>query len=212
MIKKYQVISIFHTVFETESINGELNLYYNQFSDFIYAANVADTDPCVSAQNLAEANEEELQLVCYKQTDTDFKGIEIQVDIPLGNINEHQFTLGLLGDYVEAKLNNGEHVPRIPPVKVGATFRYDFSAFSADLSFVHYQKQDKVSENELPTDGFDIVDLELAYRLPFAQDELFVFFKGKNLLDEEARDHASFLKDLAPRVGRSFLFGARYTF
>ncbi|TQV80283.1 TonB-dependent receptor [Aliikangiella coralliicola] len=198
--------------FETEKVSGELNLYYNQFSDFIYAANVADTDPCVSAEASTEAAEEELQLVCYKQTDADFKGIELQLEIPLGNINEHQFALGFVGDYVEAKLDSGGYIPRIPPVKVGAAFRYDFKALSADLNWLHYQDQKNVSDNELPTEGFDIVDLDIAYRLPFAQDELFLFFKGKNLLDEEARDHASFLKDLAPRVGRNFVIGARYTF
>ena len=38
------------------------------------------------------------------------------------------------------------------------------------------------------------------------------YLKGQNLLDEEARDHSSFIKDLAPRVGRNFLAGIRYTF
>jgi iron complex outermembrane recepter protein len=36
--------------------------------------------------------------------------------------------------------------------------------------------------------------------------------RGSNLLDETARVHASFLKDLAPLPGRNFTAGVRYSF
>jgi iron complex outermembrane receptor protein len=39
-----------------------------------------------------------------------------------------------------------------------------------------------------------------------------VFMDGTNLLDEEARPHTSFLKDLAPRPGRGIAFGVRAFF
>ena len=45
-----------------------------------------------------------------------------------------------------------------------------------------------------PTDGFKI------------------FVEGRNLNDAEAREHASFLKDLAPLPGRSFRLGLGYSF
>ena len=42
--------------------------------------------------------------------------------------------------------------------------------------------------------------------------DLLLFAKMSNLLDEEARDAASFLKDIAPLPGRNFSGGIRATF
>lgn len=198
--------------FETERVFGEFNLYWNQFDDFIYGDVVAETDPCLPAGAAEEAEEEELQLVCYKQEDADFNGVEFKVDFLLNPGSQHQFSIGLLADYVNAELDNSGYVPRTPASKTGVNFNYDFGELSASVDWLNYDDKTKVATNELPTNGFDIVNLDIAYRLPVAENELFLFFKGKNLLDEEARDHTSFIKDLAPRAGRNFVIGARYTF
>ena len=198
--------------FESDNITGEINVFWNQFEDYIYGALATDTDPCVSAEAAMEAADEELFLVCNKQQDAEFKGVELDISIPLTGEGSHQFTLGFIADYLSAEFDDGTNVPRIPPMKTGAMLHYDFNNFSADLSYINYAKQDDIADNELATDGFDMVNFDMAYRVPFNGDELFLFFKGQNLLDEEARDHSSFLKDLAPRVGRHFVVGARYTF
>ncbi len=198
--------------FETERFHGEINLYVNHFDDFIYGANVSLNDACISTEIDVEELDEELQLICYKQQDAKFRGIELEVDFLLADVGQHEFNLGFFGDYTRAKLNNGEYVPRIPPVKLGVNLQHHYGDFSSQLSWVHFLKQDNLSANELRTEGFDIVDFELSYLIPFEQDDLFIFLKAKNLLDEEARDHASFLKDLAPRAGRNFMLGLRYTF
>ena len=41
---------------------------------------------------------------------------------------------------------------------------------------------------------------------------MLVFLRGSNLLDEEARRHASPLKDYAPLTGRSIAAGLRLEF
>lgn len=198
--------------FEIDNMSGEINLYSNQFDDFIYGEVVADSEPCVSVENSQEAEAEGLQLVCYKQNDATFKGIEMQVDFQLGEIAGHEFKLGLLADYTDAKIKNGGYIPRIPPMKTGIILSHNIDQLSNQLSWMRHDDQFKTSDNELATDGFNILDFEMAYRIQVEQDDFLLFFKGKNLLDEEARDHASFLKDLAPRVGRNFTFGVRYTF
>ena len=198
--------------FETEGFNGEFNLYWNQFEDFIYGANVADDDSCLPVGAAAEAAAESLQLICYQQQDADFKGAEFQMMMPLNPGSMHAFSVGIIADIVKAEFDDGSNVPRVPPRKTGLVLNYDYQALSASINYLHHDDKSKVADNELPTDGFDLVNLDIAYRLPFSDDELFLFFKGKNLLDEEARDHTSFLKDLAPRAGRNFVLGARYTF
>ena len=84
--------------------------------------------------------------------------------------------------------------------------------FTAELRFTRYGKQSDVGENELPTNAFDILDLEFGYRPVESEQDFMIFLKAKNILDEEARDHASYIKDLAPRAGRSLVLGARYQF
>jgi iron complex outermembrane receptor protein len=66
-----------------------------------------------------------------------------------------------------------------------------------------------VSENELPTDGYTMVDLDFGYRLPGRTHTTMFFLRGQNLLDEEARRHTSPLKDVAPLPGRSVAAGIR---
>jgi iron complex outermembrane receptor protein len=47
---------------------------------------------------------------------------------------------------------------------------------------------------------------------PAAFPGVVLFAEGRNLGDEEAREHASFLKDLAPLPGRNFRAGLTYRF
>ena len=65
---------------------------------------------------------------------------------------------------------------------------------------------------ELPTDAFVDVDLDASWRLELAESQLSVFLRASNLLDAEARVHASPLKDLVPLPGRSLRLGVRLEF
>jgi iron complex outermembrane receptor protein len=62
-------------------------------------------------------------------------------------------------------------------------------------------EQERVAEFELPTDDYTLLNAFVSYR-PFAGDAprsgVKLFLDARNLTDEEAREHASFLKDLAP--------------
>ena len=61
-------------------------------------------------------------------------------------------------------------------------------------------------------EGYDLLDLSVNWVHYTDQLETLIFLKGSNLLDEEIRDHASFIKDIAPRPGRSITAGFRLTF
>lgn len=47
---------------------------------------------------------------------------------------------------------------------------------------------------------------------PFADRNVILFAEAANLTDEEAREHASFQKDIAPQPGRSLRVGVTYRF
>jgi len=145
----------------------------------------------------------------------EFKGVELEGKSMLTD----NLQLNVRGDYVDAKdKTNGGYVPRISPLKLGAGLKYEFDRFGARLDVLHAFKQDRVASNynyegtkELITDAYTNVSMMATYKLP-TQLNLEAFTRANNLLDEEIREHASFLKDIAPMGGRSIMFGLRGEF
>jgi len=72
-------------------------------------------------------------------------------------------------------------------------------------------EQDEVAEFELPTESYTMINLSGAWR-PFADEGVTVFAEARNLTDTEAREHVSFLKDIAPLPGRNLRVGIAYRF
>ena len=73
-------------------------------------------------------------------------------------------------------------------------------------------QQDRVAnEFELPTNDYTLLNASLAVR-PFVQQNVTLFAEARNLTNEEAREHASFLKDIAPLPGRNLRVGVAYRF
>jgi len=72
-------------------------------------------------------------------------------------------------------------------------------------------EQDRTAAFERPTDGYVVVGLNAAWR-PFADRNVTLFAAASNLTDEEAREHASFQKDIAPLPGRNIRMGVTYRF
>jgi len=57
-----------------------------------------------------------------------------------------------------------------------------------------------------------MLNADLARTFSINSQELMVFLRATNLLDEEARVSTSFRKDVAPLPGRGLTLGMRYTF
>ena len=172
--------------------------YYTRFSNFIGLFNNGDI-------------EDDLPVALFDQVGATFRGIEADGKF---RISERYgiWDLTMRADYVRAKnRETGEDLPRITPLRIGAGLNYAFDRYSARLDVLHGFKQNRTAEFELPTDGYTSVNAMVTYLLPTGL-RLEAFAKANNLLDEEIRDHASFLKDLAPQGGRSLLIGLRGEF
>ena len=118
----------------------------------------------------------------------------------------------VFADYINAELSDGGYLPRIPPMRIGGQLNYQSASYGAELSVTRYFEQDNVAESETVTDGYTIVDAQFNYYLEGIGNDLVLFVKGQNLTDEEARVHASFLKDVAPLPGRGVSVGIRGSF
>ena len=187
-----------------DGMRWTLSAYYNDYSNYIYE----NPTGVIKATDEGDA----FQVFEYLQGGAKFHGFEAEVTFPLLEQGEQHLELRLSSDYVRGKLDNGDNLPQIPPLRFGAGLHYDVSRWHLGTQAFYYDKQDKVASNELPSDGFTMVDADASYRLPLATNSVFLFVKGSNLLDEDARQHASPLKDIAPLAGRSFHLGARAEF
>ena len=66
---------------------------------------------------------------------------------------------------------------------------------------------------ETATDGYQMLNLNLSKTVEFSQgNKLILSVFGKNLLDEVARNHSSFVKDEVPLAGRNLGVRASYSF
>mgnify|MGYP006136045025 FL=1 len=150
----------------------------------------------------------ELPVYIFKSQDATLHGFEAQVN---WNINE-ELSSSFFADYVRARLKNGGDLPRTPPLRFGTNFRYQLESFSAHLDITRYQEQDKVANLETTTSGYTLVDLGVSYQLPLLDHDITFYATAKNLTDEYAKVHSSFVKDIAPRQGRSLAVGLRAYF
>lgn len=138
----------------------------------------------------------------------DFKGLEAEGKFNVAN----NLDLTLRGDYVHAtNSDNGDPLPRIAPLRLGAGLHYQKASFGARVDVLHAFNQSRTAPNELATDGYTDVSALVSYKLP-TKLNIELFAKANNLLNEEIREHASFLKDIAPQGARAVLVGIRSDF
>lgn len=174
---------------------GEINVFYNNIRDYIFAGFTDDPE-----------------VIRYNQQDADFYGIEAEFTQHLFRDSNQHFDLRVFGDYVQGELDDGEDVPRLAPARLGAELSWARNRWFAQLSSVQVFDQSRTSNNETKTDGYNRLEALIEYNLPINDSNLAIYSKGKNLLDEDIRDHTSFTKDSAPAAGIGAEVGLRFTF
>jgi iron complex outermembrane recepter protein len=171
--------------------------YATRFQNFIGLFNSGATDATTG-----------LPIANFQAVPALFKGFELEGKFALSD----EWTLKMRGDYVHAKdTRNNEYLPRISPLRLGGGLDYRLGGWNARLDVLHAFKQNDIAENELKTNAYTNVSAILAYKLPI-KTNVELFAKANNLLNDEIREHASFLKDIAPAGARAILVGARADF
>jgi iron complex outermembrane recepter protein len=183
-----------------------INAFYNQIDNYYYLSEtnaVFETEHDHGTEEGTGHDHEhtaELPVYIYQARDVDLYGFEgeanWQVSAPL--------KLSFTTDYTRAQLKDGGDLPRIPPLRIGASAEYKIGNWRAELSGQHYFEQDKIAALETTTDAYTLLDAQISYAF---SDSLKIYLKGNNLTDEYARVHASFLKDKAPLPARSYALG-----
>lgn len=175
-----------------ERIRAEANFYYYNIRDFVFLAPTGNIE-----DGLPEAD--------YSQADSRFLGTELGVGLAL----HRNLWLNLGLDTVDAQLTqDNTPLPRIPPVRGRVGIEASYRGFSLKPEVVMAQDQDELFTNETRTAGYTVFNLLASYT--YAQRHLAHIFSVNafNLGDRLYRNHLSFIKDLAPEIGR----GVRFTY
>lgn len=193
------------------SSNLDLTLRgHNDLLDWSVTAFVNDVDDYILLAPTGQ-EEDEMPVFEYAQTDARFYGYEAEGLIELFDTAAGHMHARLFSDFVYAEeKDSGAYVPRLPPLRYGIGVHYVTDRMSAGVEGTFHAEQDKTAANELPTDDYMLLSADLSYTLD--QQGLFLFLRGTNLTDGDARQHSSPLKDTVPLPGRSIHVGLRYDF
>ena len=195
-----------------------IGAYYTRFNRFLGLLDTGRTrgtdgsiNPPADANGFVDGTDGEESILPEAQFTAfaaSFKGLEAEGKFNLADY----WDLSLRGDYVRASnLDNNAALPRITPLRLGAGLNYQKNALGARLNVTQAFKQNRTAENELPTAGYTDVSAMATYKLP-SKLNVELFAKANNLLNQEIREHTSFLKDLSPAGERSVLIGLRADF
>lgn len=188
----------------------EATLHYDRgrFSGEIHAYKAA-YDGFIDEVQTGEVIED-LPVFQFVQSGADFHGFEAEASYDVWQSGDRKVSLEGSADYVKATTDHGP-AARIPPFSLTGRAAYASKRFDVSAELRHVGKQDELASYELPTDSYTLLNVSAAVR-PFADRGVTLFAEGRNLTNEEAREHASFLKDIAPMPGRNIRIGVAYRF
>ena len=144
------------------------------------------------------------------QIDTRFVGAEAEGAWTFWRAGPRHLALETTFDWVRGASDAGPPA-RIPPWAVSARLTYGDARYGVEAELRHLARQDRVAAFEDPTDGYTEVNLTASVK-PWKAKGLKLFVEGRNLGNALAREHVSFLKDIAPMPGRSFRAGLSANF
>lgn len=193
-------------------VRWKVNVYANRIRDYIYTASVdedGDGNPDrVDDEGAADPSGVLAQR--YSQGDARFRGVEAEWSWRPGDRSRG---VRVFGDLVRAKLANGDNLPRISPARLGVQVDGRAGPWGASLTALRAFAQRNTAPLETATGGYTRVDAEVSWQWASERGtNLTVFLQGTNLTDATIRVHTSYLKDLAPLMGRSFVLGLRGEF
>jgi iron complex outermembrane receptor protein len=175
---------------------GEGTVFINNIDRFIFPFQTGDF-------------EEDLPVVNFTSADSRLTGLEAHLDAGLTSA----LWLVLGADAVRGELRDGGGpLPRIPPYRLWAGLRLEHKQFHLEGEVKHVGKQTRVYGAETPTDGYTLVNLHGSYQIVSGHAVHTVTLRADNVGDELYRNHLSYIKDLAPEMGRTFrlVYGVRF--
>ncbi len=184
----------------TGGVTVNLTGFYSRLDDFIFETATGE-------------EEDDLPVFQYFQSDARYYGLELEASAAVAQFGGYTLTADAVADVVRAELaDNGGDLPRIPPLRLrgGLELASDVLSLRGEVEWA--DDQERIAAFETPTDGFTLVNLSASWK-PLGRDGgVTLIASANNLLDVDARRHASFTKDFVPLSGRDMRVTARFSF
>lgn len=152
----------------------------------------------------------ELPVFRFTQAPATFYGGELEGSFVVWKDADQSLTLEATYDYVHAR-TGGQPIARIPPYAVTGRAIWASPRLTAQVEVRHVGDQTRITTYELPTDSYTTLSARVSFK-PVEARDFRLFVEGRNLTDQVVREHASFLKDIAPSPGRTLRAGLAWNF
>lgn len=167
----------------------DASFYYYGLRNYVFPAFTGSTD-----------EESGLPVVVYTQGNSRYTGAEASVE---ARVLPALWLNGKV-DYVRAELTElHKPLPRIPPLRGTLGLDWRYKAFGIRPELVMANRQSRVFDNETPTAGYAVFNLNASYTFVSGRVSHIITLGGYNLGDALYRNHLSFIKEVAPEMGRS---------
>jgi iron complex outermembrane recepter protein len=203
---------------EVSALQWRVSLFTSRYRDYVYQS-ATDVDGDGFADRLNEEGEldadGEFLVQQATQTRARFHGGEISLRYQV----TPALALNTFVDHVRASASQRNsdsdsqsrvNLPRLSPSRVGFGVQWQQAAYGASLNVLRVSSAKRLAPLETPTPGYTKLDSELTWR--WSGKGSLVYLKGSNLLNKVIRSHTSYLKDVAPQMGRSFGLGVKFAF
>ena len=174
------------------------NAFYTDYDNYIFEEETG-------------GEEDGLEVFQFVGEDATFRGFEVQGGADLAKVGAFNVSVDALAEFVRAKTDS-EDLPRIPPLSLLGGIEAESEHFKIRGEIDYAAEQDNITDHELPTDSYTLVNGFLTWKAPVGTQDVRLKLSVLNIFDEDARQHASFVKDLAPLPGRNvrFSIGTRF--
>jgi len=184
----------------------KLNAFSSRFRDYIALMSTGST----------RGDDEPLPEFAYQQVRARFRGLEAGGNVRLLE-GASVVDLELRGDIVRAtNADSGEPLPRIAPMRAGATLAWSRGSWGARVGFDHAARQDRVPAGELATGAYTLWNAALTWRTSVGATSLLWYARVDNAADKLAYSATSILTQSAPGKaplpGRSLNLGLQAAF
>jgi len=173
------------------------NIFYTNYDNFIFETETG-------------GEEDGLPIFQFTGEDASFRGFEIQAGADIGSVGAFTLQTDALVEYVRAKTDTG-NLPRIPPLSILTGVEADSDSLNLRAEVDYTARQSKTAVLERESGDYALVNAFVTWTVP-TQDNVKISFAAMNIFDIEARQHTSFLKDVAPLPGRNFRVSVRTQF
>jgi iron complex outermembrane receptor protein len=182
---------------QTDKFRAEFNLFYYSINNYVY---LAYADENGDGQVDIEDN---LPVLRYSQDKSRYWGAEFNFDT---DVNKY-FNVFFNADFVRAELVNLDlNLPRIPPAHAKVGFDYKVKGFNVRPEIDLASPQTKLFPLERRTAGYGLFNVAANYTIGKAHLAHIFSVNAYNLTNKEYRNHLSFIKELAPEIGRGVKF------